>query len=114
MTASLLDRRHAREVELAMELQSIAFERQELDARDDQVRRREFTFFKALCEWLKPLVDAVPGGRRAWAFLAGLADARKTRDTLERLDDAVARREVAAATELAGLLDGAVTGGAAQ
>lgn len=109
MSASALDRRHVRSVELAMELRAIAAERAELDGRDDVASRRELTFLRALRDWLRPIVESVPGGRRAWAFLVGLADARQARAVLERLDDRAAAREIQAATELAGLLDAAPT-----
>lgn len=105
MAASALDRRHARAVELAMEVQALVQEQQDLDLRDDVARRREWTFATALRDWLRSVVTSVPGGRRGWMFLVGLFDARKTRDALEQLDDAKRAQLAAAATELAGLLD---------
>lgn len=107
MAAALSDRRHARSVELAIEVQALVQEQQGLDLRDDLARRREWTFATALRDWLRSVVTSVPGGRRGWMFLVGLFDARKTRDALEQLDDTKRAQIAAAVTELAGLLDGA-------
>lgn len=106
MAARAADRRHARSVELAIELQALVQEQQDLDLRDDLARRREWTFLIALRDWLRSVVTSVPGGRRGWMFLVGLFDARKTRDVLEQMDDAKRAQLAATATELAGLLDG--------
>lgn len=106
MAARALDRRHARSVELAIEVQAIVQEQHDLDLRDDAARRREWTFAIAMRDWLRSVVTSVPGGRRAWMFLVGLFDARKTRDALEQLDDAKRAQLAAVAAELAGILDG--------
>jgi hypothetical protein len=47
----------------------------------------------------------VRGGARAYAFLVGIVDSVRGEEALEQVDGARRDRELAAARELAGLLD---------
>lgn len=102
MSAAAADRRHTREVELAMEIVAAELEERDLDCRQDAMHRRLWTFINALGAWMR---SYVPATARAWAFLAGIIDAVRGEDALEQVDDARRDRELAAARELAGLLD---------
>jgi hypothetical protein len=106
MSASAVDRRRARSVELAMEIIALETEEAELDRRENEMRGRVWQFVNALARCLQSALAGVPGGRRAWALFAGIVDALKGEDAIERLDDERRDRELAAARELAGLLDG--------
>jgi hypothetical protein len=106
MSASAVDRRHARQVELAMEIVASELEEQDLDRRSDAMHRRLWTFIHALDRWLQQVMGHVRGGARAYAFLIGIVDAIRGEEALEQVDDARRERELAAARELAGLLDG--------
>lgn len=105
MTAAAIDRRHARSVELAMEIVAAELEERDLDRRSDEMHRRLWTFIHALDRWLRQVMGHVRGGARAYAFLVGIVDAVRGEEALEQLDDARRDRELAAARELAGLLD---------
>jgi hypothetical protein len=100
--------RRAREVELAMEIVAAELEERDLDCRSDAMHRRLWTFIHALDRWLRQVMGHVGGGARAYAFLIGIVDAVRGEEALEQVDDARRDRELAAARELAGLLDASV------
>jgi hypothetical protein len=105
MSAAAVDRRHAHQVELAMEIVAAELEERELDARSDAMRGRVWTFMNALGRGLQRIVSTLPGGPRIWMLFVGAVDALRGEDALERVDDARRDRELAAARELAGLLE---------
>lgn len=102
MSASAADRRHAELVGLAMDLQASLADEAALDARRDARIRAALTFIRALRDWI---LEHVPGARRAFLLLAGIADALRGERALDLLVDAENAKQLELAREIAGLLD---------
>lgn len=106
MTASAIDRRHAREVELAMEIVALADHQGEIDRIGDELRRQRSAFLGRLGRFIRSLIVAVPGGPRAWALFVGLSERLRQEDALDDIEDRDRERIRLLGRELAGLKDG--------